>query len=375
MNMMIVLGTRPEIIKMAPIIEEAESRHIDYSVVHTGQHYSPNMSDVFFEQLGLRQPDYNLKAGSGTHAEQTGRMLVAIEKVFAKERPSIVLVEGDTNSVLAAGLAASKLNIPVGHVEAGLRSRDRTMPEEVNRVLTDHLSEYLFAPTSIARSNLISEGISGRNIWVTGNTIVDSLAKSVKLAKRTSRFPTGIQAENYLLMTLHRQENVDSEERLKRILQGLEMIHEKTGILIVWPAHPRTMTRILRDDLRLARGLKLLNPQDYFSFLHLLVNARLVLTDSGGVQEEACILKVPCVTLRDNTERPETLLVGSNVLAGSNPKKILKQTMLMLERERRWKNPFGDGHAGARILDIIHRHLQDDRNADHNARSVSSQER
>jgi UDP-N-acetylglucosamine 2-epimerase (non-hydrolysing) len=375
MNMMIVLGTRPEIIKMAPIIEEAESRHIDYSVVHTGQHYSPNMSDVFFEQLGLRQPDYNLNAGSGTHAEQTGRMLIAIEKVFAKERPSIVLVEGDTNSVLAAGLAASKLNIPVGHVEAGLRSRDRTMPEEVNRVLTDHLSEYLFAPTSISRSNLISEGISRRNIWVTGNTIVDSLAKSVKLAKHANGFPSGIQAENYLLMTLHRQENVDSEERLKRILQGLEMVHEKTGMMIVWPAHPRTMKRILRDDLRLARGLKLLNPQDHFSFLHLLMNARLVLTDSGGVQEEACILKVPCVTLRDNTERPETLLVGSNVLAGSNPKKILKQTMLMLERERRWKNPFGDGHAGARILDIIQRHLQDDGDTGHNTRRVSSQGR
>jgi UDP-N-acetylglucosamine 2-epimerase (non-hydrolysing) len=311
------------------------------------------MSDIFFEQLGLREPDYNLNIGSGTHAEETGRMLIAIERILAKTRPSVVLVEGDTNSVLAGGLAARKLNIPVGHVEAGLRSRDNAMPEETNRILTDHLSDYLFAPTRIARSNLISEGIPAQTVWVTGNTIVDSLTKCADLAGRVNRFPDGVRKGGYFLLTLHRQENVDTEQRLETILRGLEMVHEKTGLMIAWPIHPRSKKRLVRSHLRLPRGLKLLNPQDYFSFLHLLMGARLVFTDSGGVQEEACVLKVPCVTLRDNTERPETLLVGSNVLAGSNPETILEKTMPMMSKERRWKNPFGDGHASGRILDII----------------------
>ncbi|MGD0397143.1 MAG: UDP-N-acetylglucosamine 2-epimerase (non-hydrolyzing) [Nitrososphaerales archaeon] len=350
---MIIVGTRPEIIKMAPIMKEADSRQLPYSVIHTGQHYSPGMSDVFFEQLGLREPDYNLNIGSGTHAEETGGMLIAIERILARTRPSVVLVEGDTNSVLAGGLAARKLNISVGHVEAGLRSRDSTMPEETNRILTDHLSEYLFAPTRTARSNLISEGISARSVWVTGNTIVDSLAECVDLARRVGRLPGGMQDGGYLLLTLHRQENVDAKERLQRILRGLEMVHKKTGLTIVWPIHPRSKRGLGRGHFKPGKGLKLLNPQGYFSFLRLLMGARLVFTDSGGVQEEACILKVPCVTLRDNTERPETLRVGSNVLAGSDPETILEKTMIMLSKERRWRNPFGDGHASARILDVI----------------------
>jgi UDP-N-acetylglucosamine 2-epimerase (non-hydrolysing) len=280
-------------------------------------------------------------------------MLIGIERILARTMPSIVLVEGDTNSVLAGGLAAKKLNIPVGHVEAGLRSHDGTMPEETNRVLTDHMSTYLFAPTRIAKSNLVSEGIPTGSVWVTGNTIVDSLTECVKLARRVNCLPDGNQNDGYFLLTLHRQENVDSEERLERILRGLEMVHEKTGLTIVWPIHPRSKKRLVRSHLGLGEGFKLVNPQDYFSFLRLLMGAKLVFTDSGGVQEEACVLRVPCVTLRDNTERPETLLVGSNVLAGSNPQTILKKTMFMLSKERRWKNPFGDGHASARILDII----------------------
>lgn len=349
----IIVGTRPEIIKMAPIMKEANSRRMTYSVIHTGQHYSPDMSGVFFEQLGLREPDYNLNIGSGTHAEETGGMLIAIERILARTRPSVVLVEGDTNSVLAGGLAARKLNIPVGHVEAGLRSGDTMMPEETNRILTDHLSKYLFAPTRIARSNLISEGIPAKSVWVTGNTIVDSLTEYVDFAKRVYRFPDGVQDERYLLLTLHRQENVDSKERLERIIRGLEMVHEETGLIIVWPVHPRSKRGLTKGHFRLGKGFRLLSPQDYLSFLRLLMGARLVFTDSGGVQEEACVLKIPCVTLRDNTERPETLRVGSNILAGSNPEMILEKTMLMLSKERRWSNPFGDGHASARILDII----------------------
>jgi UDP-N-acetylglucosamine 2-epimerase (non-hydrolysing) len=219
--------------------------------------------------------------------------------------------------------------------------------------LTDHLSEYLFAPTRTARSNLISEGISARSVWVTGNTIVDSLAECVDLARRVGRLPGGMQDGGYLLLTLHRQENVDAKERLQRILRGLEMVHKKTGLTIVWPIHPRSKRGLGRGHFKPGKGLKLLNPQGYFSFLRLLMGARLVFTDSGGVQEEACILKVPCVTLRDNTERPETLRVGSNVLAGSDPETILEKTMIMLSKERRWRNPFGDGHASARILDVI----------------------
>lgn len=350
----IVLGTRPEIIKMSPVIRECEEKGLDYFILHTGQHYSYEMDRVFFDELELPQPKYNLDVGSGTHAEQTGRIMIGVEKVLMKERPDIVLVQGDTNTTLAGALAAAKLQIKVGHVEAGLRSFDRRMPEEINRVLTDHISDYLFAPTENAKQNLLREGLDGSRIYVTGNTIVDAVYQNLEIAKKKVSVlkDLGLKPEGYFLVTAHRQENVDVKERLKGILKGLELIRQEFSMPVVFPMHPRTRRRIREFGLSLD-GIEVINPLGFLEFLQLEANARLVLTDSGGVQEETCILKVPCVTLRDNTERPETLEVGSNVLAGTNPESILESVRIMLNRERSWENPFGDGRAGERIVRII----------------------
>jgi UDP-N-acetylglucosamine 2-epimerase (non-hydrolysing) len=354
----VILGTRPEIIKMSPVIRECEKRTLDYYILHTGQHYSYNMDKIFFEQLELPEPKYNLGVGSGTHAEQTGKMLIDIEKVLLKDKPELVLVEGDTNTVLAGALAACKLGIKVGHIEAGLRSYDRRMPEETNRVLTDHCSDYLFAPTEKSRTILINEGISESKIFVTGNTIVDAISQNLRIAKRKASILNhlGISENNYFLTTMHRQENVDNEKRFRGVLSGLQMIEEKFGLQVLYPIHPRARKQIEVFNINLS-GLRLIEPLDYLSFLQLENNARLILTDSGGLQEEACILKVPCVTLRDNTERAETLEVGSNVLAGTNPHEIVAKTEQMLKKKREWINPFGDGRAGERIIKRIHQSI------------------
>jgi len=350
----VILGTRPEIIKMSPIVRELEERSIDFFILHTGQHYSYNMDRVFLEQLRLPPPKYNLEAGSGTHAEETGGMLIGIEKVLKKEKPDVVLVEGDTNTVLAGALAASKLLIKIGHVEAGLRSYDREMPEEINRVLTDHVSDYLFAPTEKARSNLIREGIAEEKIFVTGNTIVDAVYQNIKLAEENNKIleEIGVNGDDYFLVTIHRQENVDNKQRFRNILEGLRLIHDYFDLPVVYPVHPRARKRMNEYNLS-GDPLIMIEPLDYLSFLRLESKAKLILTDSGGVQEEACILKIPCVTLRYNTERPETVDVGANVIAGTEPESILDKTRLMVERSRDWENPFGDGRAAERIVSII----------------------
>ena len=349
----VVLGTRPEIIKMAPVIKELQRRRADFFVLHTGQHYSYGLDRVFFEQLKLPAPRYNLEAGSGTHAAETAKMLVGIEGVLLEARPGIVLVEGDTNSVLAGALTAAKLGIRVGHVEAGLRSYDRRMPEEINRVLTDHLSDLLFAPTPGARATLLGEGIADEKISVTGNTIVDAVRQNLALAEGRGNVLADLklEAKKYLLVTLHRQENVDDDARFTSILRGLEELSGALGLPVLYPVHPRARKRM--SGLNLEPRLTLVEPVDYFAFLQLENKARLVLTDSGGVQEEACILGVPCVTLRDNTERPETVAVGANVLAGAAPEKILSCAREMLARDRCWENPFGDGRAAVRIVDLV----------------------
>ena len=336
---------------MSPIIRACKNCFI----LHTGQHYSYEMDKVFFEELELPDAKYNLDVGSGTHGAQTGKMLIGIEKVLLKENPEVVLVEGDTNTVLAGALAASKLHIKVGHVEAGLRSYDRYMPEEINRVVTDHISDYLFAPTEIAKKNLIKEGISESKVFVTGNTIVDAVYQNLEIAKRKVDIlnKLDLERESYFLVTAHRQENVDVKERLSGILKGLEKIYFEFGLPIIFPIHPRTAKRIKEFGLKVPNGVKLIGPLGYLEFLQLEENAKLILTDSGGVQEESCILKVPCVTLRDNTERPETLEVGSNIIAGTNQKRILGSVKEMINKERNWINPFGDGEAGNRILKII----------------------
>jgi UDP-N-acetylglucosamine 2-epimerase (non-hydrolysing) len=354
MKISIVLGTRPEIIKFSPIIRECEGLGIDYFILHAGQHYSYNMDRIFFEQLELPEAKYNLDVGSGTHAEQTGKILIGTEKVLRDERPDVVLVEGDTNTVLAGALAATKLGIKVGHVEAGLRSYDRGMPEETNRVLADHCSDLLFAPTAKAKENLVGEGLGGRAIFVTGNTVVDAVHQNLELSKKRGEVWKELDIKNggYALATVHRQENVDNETRFGGIVEGLMRVRKDFDLPVVYPIHPRAKKQLAAFELQ-ADGIDIIEPLDYLSFLQLESSARLVLTDSGGVQEEACILRVPCVTLRYNTERPETLEVGANTLAGTDPQEIVKKADLMLAKDRCWENPFGDGKAAEKIVRIL----------------------
>ncbi len=350
----IVLGTRPEIIKMSPLIRECEASEQDFFILHTGQHYSFEMDRAFFDDLELPHPWYNLDAGSASHAEQTGRIMAGIERVLADEKPDAVLVQGDTNTVLAGALAATKLHVRVGHVEAGLRSFDRSMPEEINRVVADHVSDYLYAPTKTAKDNLLGEGISPGRIHVTGNTVVDALRQNLEISKRSGNVleELGLEPGEYFLVTAHRQENVDSEARLKGILEGLELVHRRYGMPIVFPVHPRT-GKMIREFGFAPEGVSLIRPQSFLRFLQLEANARLVLTDSGGIQEEACILGIPCVTFRDNTERPETLEVGSNTLTGADADKILGSVEKMLSNNNNWDNPFGDGRSAKRIIKLL----------------------
>ncbi|VVB70268.1 UDP-N-acetylglucosamine 2-epimerase [uncultured archaeon] len=354
MSIAIVIGTRPEIIKMAPVIRECQRRGLDYFLLHTGQHYSYEMDRVFFEQLELPPAEFNLDVGSGTHADQTGRIMTGIEKVLMRAMPDLVLVQGDTNTVLAGALAASKLHIKIGHVEAGLRSYDRSMPEEINRVVADHISDYLFAPTENSKLNLINEGIPEEKISVTGNTIVDSVYQNRLIADRKVNVlrDLGLRPRDYFLVTAHRAENVDNSSRLKEILKGLHLIKSEFGLPVLFPMHPRTRKMVHEFGFELD-GIMDIDPLGFLQFLQLEANAKIALTDSGGVQEEACILGVPCVTLRDNTERPETLDVKSNILAGANAEKMLMGAKQMIGCANHWRNPFGDGQASKRIVDSI----------------------
>ena len=349
----VILGTRPEIIKMSPVIRELQKQDIDHFILHTGQHYSYNMDKIFFEQLKLPEAKYNLDAGSGMHGEQTGNMLTGIEKVLIKEKPEAVLVQGNTNTVLAGALAASKLHIKVGHVEAGLRSYNRRMPEEINRVLADHCSDYLFVPTENSRKILLNEGMAEEKIFLTGNTIVDAVNQNLALSKSDLLTDMGLKEKKYILVTAHREENVDDPKRFNGIMEGIRIVSEELDIPVVYPIHPRSRKMMEKFGLGMNGNIKIIEPQDYLNFIRLEANARLVLTDSGGLQEETCILGVPCVTLRDNTERPETVEVGANLLAGTKPDMIAKCARIMLERGNEWKNPFGDGRAAERIMQII----------------------
>jgi UDP-N-acetylglucosamine 2-epimerase (non-hydrolysing) len=346
----IIVGTRPEIIKMSPLVRACQRDGRPFSLIHTGQHYSYNMDRVFFEQLDLPDPHHNLEVGSGPHGAQTARMLTGLETILDKERPAGVLVQGDTNSVVAGALAAAKLHIPVGHVEAGLRSNDRSMPEEINRIVADHVSDHLFAPTEASAATLRREGIPEKRIHVTGNTIVDAVLQNRKLAERSPVLrDLGLSPQGFLLMTAHRQENVDDARRFQGILDGAKAVSRSTGLPVVYPIHPRA--RKMLGTLGLDAGaIRLVEPTDFLGFLQLESNARLVLSDSGGVQEETCILGVPCVTLRDNTERPETVEVGANRLGGATAEGIVAAANQALGAKASWKNPFGDGQAAARIL-------------------------
>lgn len=351
----IVLGTRPEIIKLSPIVRACTENGLSHTVIHTGQHYSESLDAVFFDRLELREPDYHLAVGSGTHAEQTAEMMVGIEDVLLEEQPDVVLVQGDTNSVLAGTMATSKLDIDLGHVEAGLRSFDRTMPEETNRVIADHTAEYLFTPTSHSRQYLLEEGIDGDRIYVTGNTVVDAIEENRELAVQKSTVLADLDLDpgTYGLMTAHRAENVDDADRFAGILEGADRVATQFGIEIVYPIHPRAEEAIDAFGLEVPETVRVIEPQDYLDFLVLQDEASVILTDSGGIQEEACILGVPCVTLRDNTERPETVDVGANRLAGTDPDTILDRTLKTVDDVGDWENPFGDGKATDRILEPL----------------------
>lgn len=353
----VVVGTRPGIIKMSPIIRELEGAGVDHVVIHTGQHYSYSMDEAFFSDLDLKPPAYHLHSVSGCHfhGEQTAEMLKGVEQALLEARPKVVLVCGDANTNLAAGLAARKLRMVVGHVEAGLRSYDWSMPEEHNRIILDHISELLFAPTAEAAQHLVEDNVRGK-IYVTGNTIVEAVLQNLEIARQKSevldRF--GLEAGAYLVCTAHREENVDIQERLVSIVAALRAVAEDLALPILFPVHPRTRIRLegfgISETLRAGAGeLRLVEPLGYLDFLLLLANSRLILTDSGGIQEESCVLRVPCVTLRDNTERQETVAIGANRLAGVEPAHVLKAARAMFDAPRSWSNPFGDGTAARQI--------------------------
>lgn len=355
MKIAFVVGTRPEIIKMSPILSECRDREIPYILIHSNQHYSPSMDSIFFEELGLPSPDYNLNVGSGGHANQTGNILIKIEPILEKEKPDVLLTQGDTNTVLAAGLAASKLGIKVGHVEAGLRSYDRTMPEETNRIVVDHLSTYLFSVAKKQTDILKEEGIHQPSIYQVGNSICDALYLNIERANTQSNIleTLNITSKNYYLITAHRSSNVDNKENLSKLLNSFSEIHKKYQTQLVWPIHPRTLKSIKNFDLKIPDCIQTLDPVGYFDFLKLQNNAKFILTDSGGIQEEACILGVPSLTLRENTERPETVDVGASFLVGLDIEKMTTAIDYFLNNNPTWENPFGDGKTSKNILDIV----------------------
>ena len=362
-----VFGTRPEAIKLAPVIWHSRNHNIDLCLVWSGQHYDYELGRVFFEELKLPDPDYNLKVGSGTHGQQTARIIERLEKVVLEENPAVIVAQGDTNTVLGAALVAAKCKIPFAHVEAGLRSYDRTMPEEINRIVADAVAELCFAPTERAALNLLYEGIFPWKIFITGNTIVDVVLKyREKAVKEAEKLLTELALKEYCLATVHRAENTDNPTRLKNIFKALNTIADQ--IPVVFPIHPRTRNKAEKYSiLKLLEkeNIYLTKPLGYFKFLGLLAKTKIVLTDSGGVQEEALTLKTPCITLRYNTERPETVEAGGNILAGTEVNEIIqcfKHTIKHIneikEKLKKKPNPLGDGKAGQKITQILQTYIQ-----------------
>lgn len=347
-----IVGARPNFMKAAPVWRAIADVGQDQLIVHTGQHYDPNMSDVFFEQLGMPRPDVNLEVGSGSHAQQTALIMTRFEQVVLERRPDIVLVYGDVNSTVAAALVCAKLGVHVGHVEAGLRSFDRTMPEEINRLLTDQLADLLFTPSEDGNRNLAREGVAADKVHLVGNVMIDTLVRLMAEA----RPPAGVNLDGaFALVTLHRPSNVDDAESLSRIFATLEALSDR--LRMVFPVHPRTRKRMA--DLGLAvrdpDRFQLLEPIGYLEFLALQRRARVVITDSGGIQEETTYLGVPCLTLRENTERPVTVELGTNELIGRDMDSLCDCVEKILSGQ--WKKgrvpPLWDGHASERIAKVL----------------------
>ncbi|MEX0750479.1 MAG: UDP-N-acetylglucosamine 2-epimerase (non-hydrolyzing) [Dehalococcoidia bacterium] len=348
MKILTVVGARPQFIKAAAFSRAVRERNTEV-LVHTGQHYDASMSDVFFEELALPTPDYHLGVGSGSHGAQTGQMLERIEATIKRESPDRVVVYGDTNSTLAGALAAAKLSVPVAHVEAGLRSFVRDMPEEINRLVADRISTYLFAPTQTAVDNLAREGMT-EGVTLTGDIMYDALLQHAETASQKSRILSelALTPRGYVLATVHRAANTDDPAKLGEIMEALALLHEP----VILPMHPRTRAALMGTDIEVEPGVRIIDPVGYLDMLELQRNARVVLTDSGGVQKEAYLLAVPCVTLREETEWIETLEGGWNVLAGAQAERILAAARRSPPQGRP-PPVFGDGHAAARMVTAL----------------------
>lgn len=362
----IVAGARPNFMKIAPLIRALESHRelFAWSVVHTGQHYDREMSTVFFEELGIPSPNYNLECGGGTHAEQTARIMLAFERACLEIQPDLVIVVGDVNSTLACSVVAKKLGIMVAHIEAGLRSGDMKMPEEINRLVTDSISDHLFVTEESGMDNLRREGHSERKINFVGHVMIDNLHHQLAVLK--SRDSTNLKTEKikqsvarYGVVTLHRPSNVDSPETLRSITNGLNVVSER--IPLFFPVHPRTLSNLKKHNIEIRASIHLMSPLSYMEFLNLWKDAEVVITDSGGLQEETTALGVPCVTVRENTERPVTLTHGTNVLAGTSASEISRLVFQKLDAPDLHKQyqtpPLWDGKASERIVSSLIRNL------------------
>jgi UDP-N-acetylglucosamine 2-epimerase (non-hydrolysing) len=354
-----IVGARPNLPKIAPLMREMQ-RHpeIEPILVHTGQHYDEALSDIFFRQMGIPTPQVNLEVGSGSHAAQTAEVLKRVEPVLIERQPDLVLVVGDVNSTIAVSLAAVKLGISVAHVEAGLRSFDRSMPEEINRILTDALADYLFVTEEDAIQHLLKEGRPRESIYLVGNVMIDSLRHFLPLAQKSAigeqlALKNGTAWQRFAVLTLHRPSNVDSTEKLAELLGAIDSIAAQ--VPVIFPVHPRTQQRLAQAGIKTHPQLTLIPPIGYLDFLCLLSKATLVLTDSGGIQEETTALGVPCLTLRENTERPITISEGTNQLIGTDPAKIIAAAHDILAGKGKPGRipPFWDGHAAARIVDVL----------------------
>lgn len=364
MKILHVVGARPNFMKCAPVWSAlAEMELYEQILVHTGQHYDVSMSDVFFVDLGLPAPDHNLGVGSGTHAQQTASIMVEFEKVVAHMDPDLVLVYGDVNSTIAAALVCAKLLIPLGHVEAGLRSFDRTMPEEINRQLTDQIADLLFTPSQDGDENLLREGITQEKIHRVGNVMIDSLVRLKPFSEKSDiKEKLGINQDQYAVLTLHRPSNVDDDQNLKKLISVFGELSLK--IPIIFPVHPRARNRIIEYINYMEKhDMRLIDPLGYLDFLKIMSSSRIVLTDSGGIQEETTFLGIPCITLRENTERPITVKLGTNTLVGQDLNFLRARFNAILYGDSAWdKRPAGgiplwDGFAAKRISEIIRNQL------------------
>lgn len=357
MRIDIIAGARPNFIKIASIISairDLRNNEIDFRLIHTGQHYDKNMSATFFEQLNIPLPDHNLEAGGGSQAEQTASIMVRYEKLLNDgDKPNICLVVGDVNSTMACSIVAAKMQIKVAHVEAGIRSNDWSMPEEINRIVTDSITSYFFTTSTTANSNLIKQGVSSEKIFFVGNSMIDTLEKfKSKLIKPDFWDSINLEENKYLLLTIHRPSNVDDDEKIKGYLE--QILENSNNLRVVFPVHPRTQKVI--DKLGIAhKNLYLVEPMGYLQFNYLVKNAKVVITDSGGITEETTVMGVPCITLRDNTERPETVTIGTNELIGTDPYAI--KPVLEKLFSGNWKKgnipELWDGKAAERIVGIL----------------------